>query len=200
MWRILLLGLFFLVVDFAILYGLYKAWAQIQRWWGHKRPMRLMIVGESPSKTRPNGMQEVAFSGRTSYILWDELRKYNIIRENCYVTNVITDHIEWSAITPVIASKNELRLNQEIDTFKPDVILAVGKQSIYHFLMTNASVASLAGTISKLVTRSNGSKHRPWVVPCIHPAAIARNPQLKSKFIDCIYVLSEVLNLIRQDN
>lgn len=67
--------------------------------------MRLMIVGEIPSKTRPSGMQEVAFSGRTSHILWDELKKYNITREDCYVTNVITDHIEWTNITPAIAFK-----------------------------------------------------------------------------------------------
>lgn len=51
-----------------------------------------MIVGEAPSKTRPKGMEEVAFSGKTSHILWDELFKYGITREHCFVTNVITDH------------------------------------------------------------------------------------------------------------
>ncbi len=159
-----------------------------------QRSVKLMIVGESPSKTRPDGMQEIAFSGRTSYILWDELKKYGITREDCHVTNVITDHIELSQITQAIVTKNEIRLNNEIDTIKPEVILAVGKQAVGHFLMTNDSMNALAGTISKL--NVSGPSYKPWVVPCIHPAAVSRNPELKSKFADCIYVLSEVLKLV----
>lgn len=163
--------------------------------------MRLMIVGENPSKTRPVGMQEVAFSGRTSRILWDELKKYNIIREDCYVTNIITDHIDWSDITTAIASKNEIRLNNEIDTFKPDVILAVGTQSVNHFLHNTQPITALAGTIHELdLERSGRPKHKSWVIPCVHPAAVSRNPALKNKFVDCIYVLSEVLRLIRQQD
>jgi uracil-DNA glycosylase family 4 len=160
-----------------------------------------MVVGESPSKTRPAGMQDVAFSGRTSHILWDELKKYNITREDCYVTNIITDHVDWSDITSAIATKNEIRLNNEIDSFRPDVILAVGTQSVNHFLHTIQSITALAGTIHKLdLERNGGPKHKPWVVPCIHPSAVARNPELKNKFIDCIYVLSEVLKELGKDN
>lgn len=52
-----------------------------------------MIVGESPSKTRPEGQEEIAFSGQTSHILWDELAHYGITRKDCYVTNVIINHL-----------------------------------------------------------------------------------------------------------
>jgi uracil-DNA glycosylase family 4 len=68
---------------------------------------KLMIVGESPSKTRPKGMENVAFSGKTSFILWDELSKYNISREDCFVTNVITDFLpEGEKPTEELIQKN----------------------------------------------------------------------------------------------
>jgi uracil-DNA glycosylase family 4 len=148
--------------------------------------MKLMIVGESPSKTRPDGMQEVAFSGRTSHILWDELAKYGITRENCYVTNIITDHIEWKNITDEIAKCNHDRLEKEIQEQKPHVILAVGAKAREWFGRGKSYDGFLLH--SKL--------YNCWITACVHPAAVARNPQLKNEFIDCIYVLSEVLNLV----
>ena len=148
--------------------------------------MKLMIVGESPSKTRPDGMQEVAFSGRTSHILWDELMKYGITRENCFVTNIITDHIEWKDITNEIAQRNHDRLEQEIREQRPTVILAVGAKAREWF----GRGKSYDGFLIE------SQLYNCWVVSCTHPAAVARNPNLRQNFIDCIYVLSEVLNLV----
>jgi hypothetical protein len=37
-----------------------------------------------------------------------------------------------------------------------------------------------------------------YVIPCIHPGAIARKPQLKKYFIDCIYVAAETLKALEE--
>jgi uracil-DNA glycosylase family 4 len=145
--------------------------------------MCLMIVGESPSKTRPKGMENIAFSGKTSHILWDELKKYNITREDCYVTNVITDFDESE-------EENEKRLAAEIAKQKPTIILAVGKKAAEKLIEKPISIMDVAGEI--LVS----NKFDCFVIPSIHPAAVARNSNLRKMFVDGIYVTAETLNLL----
>jgi uracil-DNA glycosylase family 4 len=150
----------------------------------------LMIVGESPSETRPEGMEEVAFSGKTSHILWDELKKYGITRAGCFVTNVIIDHIKKGDEVPAdIITRNHRRLDEEIRKEKPLVILAVGRVALRRFVDKGESIVNLAGSLFE--------DERACIVPCIHPAAVSRNWSMKKPFQDCIYVAAEALKILR---
>lgn len=153
--------------------------------------MDLMIVGESPSKTRPKGQEEVAFSGRTSHILWDELKKYGITRTDCYVTNVITDHIEWKDITDEIAKKNRIRLEAEIKEQQPLVILAVGAKARRYFKMRDSGPFPDSYIQDK--------KRGCWIVACTHPGYIARFPEAAGQTIESeIYLCAAMLKDLQE--
>ena len=154
-----------------------------------------MILGESPSHTRPKGMEDVPFSGKTSHILWGELAKYGITREDCYITNVVVDLLpKGERPSDDLRKKNRPRLAKEISKIKPDVILAVGKIATEEMMMMKiGNFINLAGHILEA-----GDWPRAWIVPCIHPAAVARNPNLKSVFSDCIYAAVEAIKTIEE--
>jgi uracil-DNA glycosylase family 4 len=153
--------------------------------------MDLMIVGKNPSKTRPAGQEEVAFSGRTSHILWDELAKYGITRADCFVTNVITDHIDWKDITPEITEKNRIRLEAEIKEQRPLVILAVGVEAQHYFGLRPYSGFPIHYVQDK--------KRGCWIVACVHPGYVARFPGCESQTIEPeIYLCSEMLKDLRK--
>jgi DNA polymerase len=154
--------------------------------------MDLMVVGEAPSHTRPKGMENVAFSGKTSYILWDELKEYNITREDCYVTNVVAEQLlRGKRPDENLINKNRPRLEKEIEEQEPLVILAVGKIASNTLLNKDVRLLANAGNIFK------DKKRNLWIVPCIHPSAVARNKVLKKPFKDCIWIAAKVLEEIR---
>jgi DNA polymerase len=138
-------------------------------------------------------MENIHFSGRTSKILWDEFSKYGITREDCYITNVVVDLLpKGEKPTEELRKKNRPRLTKEIAKVKPTLILAVGKIAAEEMLMMKiGSLTDLAGHIL-------GPHDWPpaWIVPCIHPSAVARNPHLKPLFQDCIYAAVEAIKAI----
>jgi len=153
----------------------------------------LVIVGESPSHTRPKGMENVHFSGQTSHILWDELRKYNVTRENCFVTNVVTKVLP-KGVKPNREEIEDglLQLKKDITREKPVLVLAVGKTAASAILGWDINMDSYSGN-TLFSERLN-----IWVVPVLHPGAIARNPNLKSQFADGIWVAIESLKTIKK--
>lgn len=154
--------------------------------------MDLVIIGESPSRTRPPGMENVNFSGRTSHILWDELKKYNITREDCFITNIVDKLLPRSQKpTREMIAAERIRLQREIDENNPLLILAVGKIAAEAMINGPISVIDSAGDILE------SKRYNRWVVPCIHPSAVTRNKSLKLQFENCIWMAAHALEEIR---
>ena len=150
--------------------------------------MDLMIIGEAPSHTRPKGMENINFSGKTSHILWDELKRFGITRENCFVTNIVDKQLQrGQKPSPEMIVANRSRLQREIEENEPLLILAVGKTAAEAILDREISVVGSAGEILEC------KRYNRWIVPCIHPGAVARNPELEEPFKDCIWIAANAL-------
>jgi uracil-DNA glycosylase family 4 len=154
--------------------------------------MNIFILGESPSNTRPPGMEDIPFSGKTSYILWDELKKYNIYRKDVYVTNVVIGRINYKP-TQELIEKNLPRVLKEINQQKPIAIMPMGNIPCSALIKDFSGIMDNIGKIYFLEESNNRNK---IIIPCIHPCAIARNPLRKKDFQKCIFTAIEVINLI----
>lgn len=149
----------------------------------------LIIVGESPSHTRPSGQENLAFSGKTSHIIWDELENYGMSRKNCFVTNIVADKLlKGSKPTKEDIDKNRTRLEKEIKECEANVILAMGKLASEELLRTKL-FSFLNESVGSIIECPWVKK---WVIPCVHPAAVARDKRLKKKFQDCIWTAVKV--------
>lgn len=148
----------------------------------------LIIVGESPSHTRPLGQKDVPFSGKTSHILWDELKNYGISRKDCLVTNIVTEELK-NKPTKEDVERNKARLEKEIKECGAKVVLAMGKFTSEKLLrMKLFSFLEISvGSIIKC------SWNKKWIIPCVHPAAVARDSRLKRAFQDCIWTAIKVI-------
>lgn len=154
-----------------------------------------MIIGESPSHTRPKGMEDVHFSGRTSHILWDELRKYDITRDDCFVTNIVTKPCpRGTKPTREMISKGIDKLAKDLKKVKPLLIITVGK------FATEQMLRIKIGSFTELTGKILGPPDWPntYIVPCIHPAAVARNNNLKKELVDNIWTAAQALEQIRK--
>lgn len=154
----------------------------------------LMIVGESPSHTRPDGMEDVPFSGRTSYVLWDELAKYGIAREDCFVTNVINKQLpkgQKPTREDIDAGIN--RLSGEIGVVRPLLILCLGKLAASEVIGYPIEITKRSGTLYQ------SEVFKYFAMPIIHPAATVRNKGLKQKFVDSIFVGISSLKTIKEE-
>jgi len=154
-----------------------------------------MIIGESPSHTRPAGQENVNFSGRTSHILWDELRKHNLTRDDCFVTNIVTELCpRGTKPTQEMITRGMNKIGKDLKEVDPLLIVTVGKFATSEMIMMN-----IGDNFTDIVGRIIGCDWTgKWLVPIIHPAAVARNPEFKKSFEDCIWTVAEVLEEIRK--
>lgn len=141
---------------------------------------RLMIVGESPSSTRPPGKEDIPFSGRTSAFLWNELSAYGITRENCLITNIVEEQCLKGELKDKV-EENLPRLRKLVETWKPDVILSFGRFATESLLGRKLRSGLLAE-----VGHQKSFMSYP-LFPCVHPGALSRNPSLKDAFERGIY-------------
>jgi DNA polymerase len=154
-----------------------------------------MIIGESPSHTRPKGKEDVHFSGKTSHILWDELRKYGVSRDDCFVTNIVTKPCpRGTKPTREMVNEGIEVLAKDLKKVQPLLIMTMGKFASQEMLRIKI------GNFTELAGQILGPPDWPncWIVPCIHPAAVARNPQMKKPFVDCVWTAMEALKEIRK--
>jgi len=132
--------------------------------------MKMMIIGESPSHTRPDGMKNIPFSGKTSYHLWDELKKYNITRKDCIITNVVEKLLlKGNKPTNNMIKENLPRLYSIIKKHKIKLIMTMGKIPTEAILEQQIKMREVAGNI--FYTKNEDA----IVIPCIHPAAVGRS-------------------------
>lgn len=131
---------------------------------------KILIIGESPSHTRPDGMKNIPFSGRTSYHLWDELKKYNISREDCVITNVVENLLpKGNKPTSNMIKDNLPRLYSTIKKYDIKLIMTMGRIPTEAILEQQIKMREIAGNI--FYTKDENA----IVIPCIHPAAVERN-------------------------
>lgn len=129
----------------------------------------LMIIGEAPGKLEDEA--KIPFVGPSGEILNDCLRKANISRSSCYITNVVKYRPPGNNFKMLhhigvdLAEQIKNLWEFEIEKFRPKCILAVGNEALK--AVTNYDgITNYRGSI--LTARDGVTK----VVPCIHPAAL----------------------------
>lgn len=150
--------------------------------------VKLMIIGESPSNTRPEGMEDILFSGRTSQILWRNLKEFNLSREDFYITNVF-DTAPDKSKKVIVPEECKKRLLHEISAKNPILIMTVGK----------IATEALLGPISFMENVAHPrllENLDVWILPTVHPAAVARNPSLENLLHQCCQYAGTVRDVI----
>lgn len=148
----------------------------------------IMLVGEAPDSEEDEEGQ--GFVGKAGQLLWKELAKYNLGREQFYCSNVCKCFPRLSK-TP---DKNQIItcgkwLQQEISIVQPCLILAFGNIGLKGF-----------GNISRITLENgkvewNESLHC-WIAWCMHPSSILHNPSNQRLFEDGIKSFAEKINAL----
>jgi uracil-DNA glycosylase family 4 len=130
----------------------------------------LLIIGEAPGANE--ALQGKPFCGGAGRVLGALLSSGNIVRDNCYVTNIIKCRPPGNHITPYMPAAGK-HCRQYLD-----------RELAEH---PNANIVLLGETaLNGLLGKKSITKHRgcvyDWsgrrVMPTIHPAALMRDPKM----------------------
>lgn len=126
----------------------------------------LMFVGEAPG--RDEDIQGRPFVGRAGQLLTKIINAMEFKREDVYITNVIKCRPPENR-TP---SKEEIKkcqdyLFEQLELFKPRVVVALGKVASDFFIPSSLGMTALRGNFYQY-----GSVQ---VMPTFHPSYIIRN-------------------------
>ena len=149
-----------------------------------------MIVGEAPG--RDEDEQGQGFVGRAGKdILWTELKKYDLKREDFYITNCCKC---YPSITKT-PTKEQIKicknwLIEEIKDVEPCLILAFGNTSIKTFTNREGGITELSGKTEW------SEEFNCWIAWCLHPAAVLHNPNNKTAFENGVKNFSEKIFLL----
>lgn len=143
-----------------------------------------MFIGEAP------GADEDAtgepFTGLSGHLLDNMLLAIKLKRSETYIANVIKcrppedRHPHVGEVTACLPY-----LKRQIDLIKPKLIVALGKTAAAALLQTDATIASLRGTV-----------HDYQGIPLIvtfHPAYLLRSPMEKAKAWQDLCLATEVM-------
>jgi DNA polymerase-3 subunit alpha len=150
----------------------------------------IIIAGEAPG--RDEDEQGNGFVGRAGKaILWPELKKYDLNREDFHITNCCKCYPSISK-TP---NKEQIKickkwLKKEIENIKPCLVLAFGNTSIKAFTGRDGGITELSGK-----TEWN-EEFNCWICWALHPAAVLHNPNNKVAFENGIKNFSEKIFLL----
>jgi len=136
---------------------------------------KIMLVGEAAGETEER--EGVPFVGSAGRILDGLLRDAGIVRETCYITNVMLERPEGNNFGHFYEDKgrskptNALqegirRLHDEIKQVNPCVVVALGEEAL-RALTDKRGIGNWRGSVIAGLT---GHK----VIPTYHPAAILR--------------------------
>lgn len=129
----------------------------------------LMIVGEAPGKQENDS--GVPFVGPSGEILNDCLRKAEISRSLCYITNVVKYQPPYNDLTKLhlidvkIDEQIKYLWDEEITPRKPKCILAIGDTAL-EAVTGYSGILNYRGSL--MVAKDGITK----VIPTIHPAAL----------------------------
>jgi len=138
---------------------------------------KIMLVGEAPGKEED--IKQEPFVGMAGQILNSMMNQVGLIRNNCWITNVVKHRPDGNRIDPLfVDSKNTIptaemqsyldELAIEIKDVNPNIIVALGRTALWA-LTSEVAIMKFRGSIMPC-TLVEGYK----VLPTIHPAAVAR--------------------------
>jgi DNA polymerase len=133
---------------------------------------RLMFVGEGPGADED--AQGLPFVGRAGQLLNNMIAATGLKREQVYIANIVKCRPPQNR-TPEPEEANTCSpfLFQQIDTVRPEVIVALGSTAATYLLGVKSSLGGLRGRIHAC----RGSK----LVVTYHPAFLLRDPRQKKE-------------------
>ena len=143
----------------------------------------IMIVGEAPFKDESK--QGKPFVGRVSAILWDTLKKFDLMRDDFYITNAVK--------CPPLSSKNPSPahvltcrgwLEEEIRNVKPFLILSLGRLARLSLIGEEKGIIKANGTV--VWSEEFGA----WIVFAAHPGYVNRNKSYLNEFENALNVFN----------
>ncbi len=146
----------------------------------------LMFVGEAPGADEDQ--QGEPFVGRAGQLLTKIIEGgLQMQRSDVYIANVIKCRPPGNRNPePDEVATCEPFLNQQIDTIKPRVIVALGTFAAHALLKTDAPISRLRG---RVFDYRGGSK----LIPTFHPAFLLRSPDRKRDVWEDIKIVRALL-------
>ena len=171
----------------------------------------VIIIGEGLGESEIRA--ETPFIGGSGRLLWDALRKYNLHRANCYVTNVVKRQISLSrkGNERHVVHRDELQRWQSLLQWElsrlPNarIILCLGNYALEaitgHTGITNWRGSVLEVEIPSYETAPQGTQvenrtsksRKTQAVLTINPAYAMREPKMEPMFLMDIHKLSMVV-------
>ncbi len=172
--------------------------------WGADRangPMdgaRVCVIGKMP------GLDEIRVGrnlvGKSGSILTNALEEAGAFDiGNWYVTNLLkfthpAPHLSSALQNDWIKDCRPL-LQMELRLVKPDFILCLGSEAGKELLGMRGAVNNSAGKVFDFeIPMPDGSTHPCKVMTCIHPAAVARSPDLRPQLDSSIRLFTRLVN------
>jgi len=174
--------------------------------YGPRQKSRVMIVGKFPG--RHEKAQKNAIVGPSTRFLTDAFEAAGILKEELqtwYVTFACKFSPPDDEITTIQASwlKNcALLLEQEIRFVEPEFILCLGNEATKCVLGVTGNVASLNNRVLPYKTYdAAGNPREVKVMPIMHPAYVARKPEVAEDFAAQVFRFKEMINdqLVEED-
>ena len=146
----------------------------------------LMFVGEAPGADED--LQGEPFVGRAGQLLTKIIEGgLQMKRSDVYIANVIKCRPPSNRNPePDEVATCEPFLNQQIDTIRPRVIVALGTFAAHALLKTDAPISRLRG---RVFDYRGGSK----LIPTFHPAFLLRSPDRKRDVWEDIKIVRALL-------
>ena len=147
---------------------------------------RLMFVGEAPGADEDQ--QGEPFVGRAGQLLTKIIEGgLQMKRSDVYIANVIKCRPPGNRNPePDEVATCEPFLNEQIDTIKPRVIVALGTFAAHALLKTDAPISRIRG---RVFDYRGGSK----LIPTFHPAFLLRSPERKRDVWEDIKIVRALL-------
>lgn len=149
----------------------------------------IAIWGEAPGKDEDS--QGIGFIGKSGELLWKELSRYDLYREDFHISNCCKCWPSKSK-TPNKANIEQCwRWNQiEIMSLDPCLILVFGNTGLKTFSDKDSGIISLSGTTTW------SEKVGCWICWSIHPSAVLHNSSNKQLFENGIKNFTDKIKLL----
>ena len=138
----------------------------------------ILVVGEAP------GVQELLdgrpFVGKSGQLLKSVLAQLSL--ESVYYTNTCLCYLDRTP-TPLEVDCCRERLVAEIKQARPQLVVAAGAVAM-QALLGGEKITDLQGLLLNWVDPEDGFEVA--LIPCFHPAALLRRPELFKDFVDAL--------------
>ena len=157
----------------------------------------IAVIGEAPGEQESN--QKMPLVGGAGRLVWDILRKYDLTRKDCYVTNVVKKQVTFgikadskNPVKPIELEHWEGLLDWELDNLpRLKYVLALGSFPL-HALTGDSSITKWRGSVFDCIV---GRKRRTVKVICTNnPAHIMRNLTMEPMFRLDLHKLKRVID------